>query len=206
MPCYIPSKRILREGGYEAEDSLWYYDRPARLAPESEDLIIKTVHEILPKQFVTDLKKANSHHRKLRRKRWRHFVQRQTWKSNSSRADSHCRSGCDRLERGRAFMGGGDARLPDRHGRQLQARRARKGIVRSRRRREIRGLSLVSRWVAFSDRDHGVEQGRAGLRRAGYYICRGHKRRRQGRRGAHWCYWLRDAQLPGARERIDMGA
>ena len=39
VPCYIPSQRVLREGGYEAEDSLWYYDRPARLAPESEDRI-----------------------------------------------------------------------------------------------------------------------------------------------------------------------
>jgi putative membrane-bound dehydrogenase-like protein len=58
VPCYIPSKRILQEGGYEAEDSLWYYDRPARLAPETEDLIIKTVHELLPKQFVTDPKSA----------------------------------------------------------------------------------------------------------------------------------------------------
>jgi putative membrane-bound dehydrogenase-like protein len=58
VPCYIPSKRILQEGGYEAEDSLWYYDRPARLAPETEDLIIKAVHEILPKQFITDPKKA----------------------------------------------------------------------------------------------------------------------------------------------------
>ncbi|MCI0746754.1 MAG: neutral/alkaline non-lysosomal ceramidase N-terminal domain-containing protein [Verrucomicrobia subdivision 3 bacterium] len=58
VPCYIPSSRILQEGGYEAEDSLWYYDRPARLAPESEELIIKTVHELLPKNFVDDPKKA----------------------------------------------------------------------------------------------------------------------------------------------------
>ena len=58
VPCYIPSKRILQEGGYEAEDSLWYYDRPARLAPETEDLIIKAVHEILPQPFVADPKKA----------------------------------------------------------------------------------------------------------------------------------------------------
>ena len=42
MPCYIPSQRILREGGYEAEDSLWYYDRPARLSPVLEDLILGT--------------------------------------------------------------------------------------------------------------------------------------------------------------------
>ena len=40
VPCYIPSRRILREGGYEAEFSLWYYDRPARLAAETEDRIL----------------------------------------------------------------------------------------------------------------------------------------------------------------------
>jgi hypothetical protein len=43
VPCYIPSVRILNEGGYEAETSLWYYDRPARLAPATEDLIINAV-------------------------------------------------------------------------------------------------------------------------------------------------------------------
>jgi hypothetical protein len=49
VPCYIPSRRILTEGGYEAEYSLWYYDRPARLSTETEDLIVKTVHELTPK-------------------------------------------------------------------------------------------------------------------------------------------------------------
>lgn len=49
VPCYIPSRRILREGGYEAETSLWYYDRPARLAMETEDLILNTVHALLRK-------------------------------------------------------------------------------------------------------------------------------------------------------------
>jgi len=47
VPCYIPSKRILKEGGYEAETSLWYYDRPARLAPETEDLIHGAVMELV---------------------------------------------------------------------------------------------------------------------------------------------------------------
>jgi hypothetical protein len=51
VPCYIPSRRILQEGGYEAEDSLWYYDRPARLAPECEDLIIQTVRKLLPQSY-----------------------------------------------------------------------------------------------------------------------------------------------------------
>lgn len=51
VPCYIPSRRILEEGGYEAETSLWYYDRPARLAPAVEDLIVATVHALLPENF-----------------------------------------------------------------------------------------------------------------------------------------------------------
>ena len=48
VPCYIPSRRILAEGGYEAEDSLWYYDRPARLSAEVEDLIVHTSRDLLP--------------------------------------------------------------------------------------------------------------------------------------------------------------
>lgn len=47
VPCYIPSRRILTEGGYEAESSLWYYDRPARLAPEIEDTIHDAVVHLL---------------------------------------------------------------------------------------------------------------------------------------------------------------
>ncbi len=49
VPCYIPSRRILAEGGYEAETSLWYYDRPARFSPDIEDLIHAQLAEILPR-------------------------------------------------------------------------------------------------------------------------------------------------------------
>jgi hypothetical protein len=52
VPCYIPSRRILTEGGYEAEDSMWYYDRPARLAPEVEELIVQAVHKVVPAGFA----------------------------------------------------------------------------------------------------------------------------------------------------------
>lgn len=52
VPCYIPSQRILKEGGYEADESMIYYDRPTRLAPETEDLIIKTVRELVPAPYV----------------------------------------------------------------------------------------------------------------------------------------------------------
>lgn len=51
VPCYIPSRRILAEGGYEAEDSLWYYDRPARLATSSEDRIVKSVYDLVGERF-----------------------------------------------------------------------------------------------------------------------------------------------------------
>ena len=51
VPCYIPSTRILKEGGYEAETSLWYYDRPARLSPKIENLIISAAHEQIPKRL-----------------------------------------------------------------------------------------------------------------------------------------------------------
>lgn len=51
VPCYIPSRRILAEGGYEAEDSLWYYDRPGRLSTNIEEQIVRTVHKIVPGSF-----------------------------------------------------------------------------------------------------------------------------------------------------------
>jgi neutral ceramidase len=51
VPCYIPSRRILSEGGYEADLSMVFYGHPARLAPATEDLIVRTVHDILPAPF-----------------------------------------------------------------------------------------------------------------------------------------------------------
>ncbi|HEV8606987.1 MAG TPA: neutral/alkaline non-lysosomal ceramidase N-terminal domain-containing protein, partial [Tepidisphaeraceae bacterium] len=58
VPCYIPSRRILSEGGYEAEGAMVYYGRPTRLAPAVEDLIIEAVHEQLPKSFRAEESKA----------------------------------------------------------------------------------------------------------------------------------------------------
>lgn len=54
VPCYIPSRRILREGGYEGEGAVIYYDRPTRFAPAVEDMIVRTVHELLPRTFRAD--------------------------------------------------------------------------------------------------------------------------------------------------------
>jgi len=48
VPCYIPSRRVHAEGGYEGGDAMVYYDRPARLAVDVEDRIVDTVHAMVP--------------------------------------------------------------------------------------------------------------------------------------------------------------
>jgi hypothetical protein len=57
VPCYIPSRRILSEGGYEADMSMIYYGQPARFAPAVEDTIVQTVHDLLPAAFEGPRKK-----------------------------------------------------------------------------------------------------------------------------------------------------
>jgi hypothetical protein len=44
--AYVPSKRVLKEGGYEGESSQIYYGHPTKWAPEIEDLIVNKVHEL----------------------------------------------------------------------------------------------------------------------------------------------------------------
>lgn len=51
VPCYIPSERVLAEGGYEGASAMMYYDRPTRFAPGIEDRIVRAVHELLPRNF-----------------------------------------------------------------------------------------------------------------------------------------------------------
>ncbi len=51
VPCYIPSERILREGGYEGGGAMLYYARPTRLKPGIEELIISTVGALVPREF-----------------------------------------------------------------------------------------------------------------------------------------------------------
>lgn len=42
-PCYIPSERVLKEGGYEGGGAMIYYDQPAKLAPGLEQKIVDAV-------------------------------------------------------------------------------------------------------------------------------------------------------------------
>ncbi len=43
---YVPSARVLREGGYEAGDAMRYTDLPGPFAPSVEELIVAKVHEL----------------------------------------------------------------------------------------------------------------------------------------------------------------
>jgi hypothetical protein len=51
--CYVPSERILKEGGYEGGGAMIYYDRPQRFAPGVEQRIIDVIHEQVPKAFTS---------------------------------------------------------------------------------------------------------------------------------------------------------
>ncbi len=52
VPCYIPSERILAEGGYEGGGAMTYYGQPTRLAPGVEQLIVSAVRELIPGDFA----------------------------------------------------------------------------------------------------------------------------------------------------------
>lgn len=57
-PCYIPSERILKEGGYEGGGAMIYYDRPGSLASGVENLIVQEVRRQLPESWISDEHKA----------------------------------------------------------------------------------------------------------------------------------------------------
>ncbi len=58
IPSYISSKRVLQEGGYEADFSMLYYRRPSRLSPDAEDVVIDSVQKLLPHEFYSAEKQA----------------------------------------------------------------------------------------------------------------------------------------------------
>jgi putative membrane-bound dehydrogenase-like protein len=48
-PCYIPSERVLKEGGYEGGGAMIYYDVPVPFAPGLEEPIVHTIHKQIEK-------------------------------------------------------------------------------------------------------------------------------------------------------------
>jgi len=53
VPCYVASRRVIQEGGYEVDGSMPTFDKPARLALESEEQIVTAVHDLLPDRKKT---------------------------------------------------------------------------------------------------------------------------------------------------------
>lgn len=53
FPGYIPSERVLAEGGYEGGGAMIYFGQPTRFAPGVEQLVMDTVHKLLPVEFLT---------------------------------------------------------------------------------------------------------------------------------------------------------
>lgn len=51
VPCYIPSHRVLEEGGYEGGGAMIYYGHPTRFAPGIENIIAGTVAQLVPQEF-----------------------------------------------------------------------------------------------------------------------------------------------------------
>ncbi len=45
--AYIPSVRVLKEGGYEGDSSMIYYGLPTKWAPPIEETIVKKAHELV---------------------------------------------------------------------------------------------------------------------------------------------------------------
>lgn len=45
--AYIPSLRVLKEGGYEGDTSMIYYGKPTKWGPDIEEKIVAKVHELV---------------------------------------------------------------------------------------------------------------------------------------------------------------
>lgn len=47
VQCYIPTRRILAEGGYEPESSMIYYGYPGPFADNVEDKVLSAIHKVM---------------------------------------------------------------------------------------------------------------------------------------------------------------
>ena len=47
IPCYVPSRRILQEGGYEADSSLIYYGCYGPFRPEVEPILVQQMQTLV---------------------------------------------------------------------------------------------------------------------------------------------------------------
>lgn len=60
VPSYIASRRVIGEGGYEADASMYWYNKPSPFDPRVEDMIVDAVRELLPESFKSRRPENNS--------------------------------------------------------------------------------------------------------------------------------------------------
>ena len=65
MPGYIPSRRVLEEGGYEADFSQVYYEQPGRYDPDVEDKLVQAIRELVGEPFMARADQEPSPYHKL---------------------------------------------------------------------------------------------------------------------------------------------
>ena len=67
MPGYIPSKRVLEEGGYEPDFSQVYYANPGPYRPEVEEILVGAVTEMLGESFAASDNQPHApfHHNRI---------------------------------------------------------------------------------------------------------------------------------------------
>lgn len=53
-PGYVASQRIIHEGGYEVDESMAFYLQPNRFQPVVEHLLMETMRDMLPREFLRD--------------------------------------------------------------------------------------------------------------------------------------------------------
>jgi len=112
-PCYIPSERVLKEGGYEGGGAMIYYDVPAPLAAGLERKIVGAVRELVGPKFNSpiDVNKCQTLPRSPAAVVGRDSDQAQSQGRAGRRRTAGHRSGRDRLWSGRQALGRGDVRL-----------------------------------------------------------------------------------------------
>jgi neutral ceramidase len=61
VTCYIPSARVLREGGYEANESMIYYGLPGPLAADVEERVFQSIHTVLRELGIEHISPARDY-------------------------------------------------------------------------------------------------------------------------------------------------
>ncbi len=158
-PCYIPSERVLKEGGYEGGGAMIYYDVPAPFAPGLEDKIVDAVKEQIGKPFAAkfDPKKTGDALPLSPQQSQAVIKTKPGLARRSGRGGAAGRRpGRHRVRPGRQALGRGDGRLPERQDGQVRAGRPRRVPRRHRRRRHLRQVHRLPRQPPVPDRRAAV--------------------------------------------------